>query len=124
MGQVLISAAGTLGKTVVFDGKPSYFQDSNIVWIDNDETFMTNQFLYYALGNVKWENYATERSVIPRIYNNKLSSVEIPAPPLSEQQRIVEEVEGYEAAISKAQAVMVGCAERKKAVLEKWLGRG
>ena len=37
-GDVLISAAGTIGRTVVYDGKPAYFQDSNIVWIDNDET--------------------------------------------------------------------------------------
>ena len=35
-GDVLISAAGTIGRTVVYDGKPAYFQDSNIVWIDND----------------------------------------------------------------------------------------
>ena len=35
-GDVLISAAGTIGKTVIFDGRDSYFQDSNIVWIDND----------------------------------------------------------------------------------------
>lgn len=30
-GDVLISAAGTIGRTVVFDGNPAYFQDSNIV---------------------------------------------------------------------------------------------
>lgn len=32
-GDILISAAGTIGRLVVFDGKPAYFQDSNIVWI-------------------------------------------------------------------------------------------
>lgn len=30
-GDVLISAAGTIGRVVVFDGKDAYFQDSNIV---------------------------------------------------------------------------------------------
>lgn len=41
-GTLLLSAAGTIGRVVVFDGKDSYFQDSNIVWIDNDETKVTN----------------------------------------------------------------------------------
>jgi type I restriction enzyme S subunit len=36
-GDVLISAAGTIGKTVIYDGEDGFFQDSNIVWIDNDE---------------------------------------------------------------------------------------
>lgn len=45
-GDILLSAAGTIGRTVVFDGKPSYFQDSNIVWIDNDETLLSNELSY------------------------------------------------------------------------------
>ena len=36
-GYILISTSGTIGKLVVFDGLPAYFQDSNIVWVDNDE---------------------------------------------------------------------------------------
>ena len=32
-GDVLISASGTIGRRVKYDGKPAYFQDSNIVWI-------------------------------------------------------------------------------------------
>src|SRR5688572_22745418 len=35
-GDILISAAGTIGRTLIFNGKPSYYQDSNIVWIDNN----------------------------------------------------------------------------------------
>ena len=44
-GTVLISAAGTIGRTVVYNGEPAYFQDSNIVWIDNNETLVTNKYL-------------------------------------------------------------------------------
>ena len=46
-GDVLISAAGTIGRTVVYDGKPAYFQDSNIVWIDNDESIVLNLSLIH-----------------------------------------------------------------------------
>lgn len=42
IGDILISAAGTIGKTVIYDGKDAYFQDSNIVWIDNDERVVIN----------------------------------------------------------------------------------
>ena len=48
-GDILISCSGTIGRTVVFDGKPSYYQDSNIVWIDNDEKIVTNQYLNYLI---------------------------------------------------------------------------
>ena len=46
-GDVLISAAGTIGRSVVFDGKDAYFQDSNIVWIGNDETIVSNEYFVY-----------------------------------------------------------------------------
>lgn len=45
-GDILISASGTIGRAVIFDGKDSYFQDSNIVWIDNDESILTNKYLF------------------------------------------------------------------------------
>lgn len=48
-GDVLISASGTIGRTVVYDGLPAYFQDSNIVWIDNDEQLVKNSFLYFSM---------------------------------------------------------------------------
>ena len=49
-GDVLISASGTIGRTVVFNGESAYFQDSNIVWIDNDETKVLNIYFKYLLS--------------------------------------------------------------------------
>ena len=49
-GDVLISASGTIGRRVVYDGEPAYFQDSNIVWVANDETNITNAYLYEFYG--------------------------------------------------------------------------
>ena len=46
-GSILISAAGTLGRVVKYKGERAYFQDSNIVWIDNDESILLNDYLYY-----------------------------------------------------------------------------
>ena len=33
IGDILISASGSIGRTVVYQGKDEYFQDSNIVWL-------------------------------------------------------------------------------------------
>ncbi|WQW40768.1 restriction endonuclease subunit S [Helicobacter pylori] len=81
-GDILISASGTIGRTVIYDGKPAYFQDSNIVWIDNDETLVKNDFLFYAYSNIKWN---TEHTTILRLYNDNFRNTLIPLPPLNEQ---------------------------------------
>ncbi len=81
-GDILISASGTIGRAVIYDGKPAYFQDSNIVWIDNDETLVKNDFLFYTYSNVKWN---TEHTTILRLYNDNFRNTLIPLPPLNEQ---------------------------------------
>ena len=86
-GDILISAAGTIGRTVVFDGKPSYFQDSNIVWIANDETKVTNRFLYYWYQTNPWK--ASTGGTIARLYNDNISKARVPVLPLEKQKRIV-----------------------------------
>ncbi|WP_187840972.1 restriction endonuclease subunit S [Helicobacter pylori] len=84
-GDILISASGTIGRAVIYDGKPAYFQDSNIVWIDNDETLVKNDFLFYAYSNIKWN---TEHTTILRLYNDNFRNTLIPLPPLNEQAAI------------------------------------
>ena len=74
-GDILISAAGTIGKTVIFDGRPSYFQDSNIVWIDNNELKVTNCFLNYYYKTEPW--VATGGSTINRLYNANIQSLKM-----------------------------------------------
>ena len=95
-GDVLISASGTIGRLVVYDGAPAYFQDSNIVWIDNDESLVLNRFLYYYYGIVHWK---TDKGTIERLYNRNLEKVLIPLPPLAVQERIVEILDKFTALI-------------------------
>lgn len=87
-GDVLISAAGTIGRTVVFNGEDAYFQDSNIVWINNDETKVLNKYLYYCYKNIRW--YTSTGSTILRLYNDNIRNSEIVAPDLSTQKRIAD----------------------------------
>ncbi|CAG1772005.1 hypothetical protein BAC3_02254 [uncultured bacterium] len=96
-GEVLISAAGTIGRTVIYNGEPAYFQDSNIVWLSNNETKVTNKFLYYYYKIIKWE---TEGGTIPRLYNDNILRTKIPIPPLSEQERIVAILDKFDALVN------------------------
>jgi type I restriction enzyme S subunit len=45
-GDILISASGTIGRSVIYDDKPAYFQDSNIVWISNNNEVILNEYLF------------------------------------------------------------------------------
>ncbi|WP_336718252.1 restriction endonuclease subunit S [Chryseobacterium mucoviscidosis] len=89
-GDVLISAAGTVGKTVIYDGKPAYFQDSNIVWIENDENIILNKFLYYFYQTKPWQT--TNGSTIVRIYNEDLKSIKVIFPKSIKCQRKIASV--------------------------------
>ena len=86
-GDVLISAAGTIGRTVVYNGEPAYFQDSNIVWIDNDESIVLNSYLRYCYELKPWK--ASEGGTIPRLYNDNIAKAVIAVPSIEEQKRIV-----------------------------------
>ena len=86
-GDILISAAGTIGRTVVYDGEPAYYQDSNIVWIDNDETMVLNRYLYYVYQLSPWQ--ISTGGTIARLYNDNIANAKINIPSLKEQERIV-----------------------------------
>jgi type I restriction enzyme, S subunit len=87
-GEILISASGTIGRRVRYDGKPAYFQDSNIVWLSNDEKQVLNDYLYRFYEICNWKS--TKGATISRLYNDNLRQIEIAFPKsLPEQQRIV-----------------------------------
>lgn len=85
-GEILISAAGTIGRLVVYNGEDAYFQDSNIVWIDNDESKVLNQYLYYCYQGITWK--VSTGSTILRLYNDDIRNTVIRVPSLPEQKKI------------------------------------
>jgi type I restriction enzyme S subunit len=93
-GDILISAAGTIGRTVVFDGSPSYFQDSNIVWLKHDESVVLNSYLRYCYAQNPWA--VSTGGTIARLYNNNILNAVIPVPSLAEQQKIVDILDRFD----------------------------
>ncbi|MCL4432730.1 MAG: restriction endonuclease subunit S [Epsilonproteobacteria bacterium] len=115
-GDILISASGTIGRLVVYDGLPAYFQDSNIVWIDNNEEIVINSFLFFFYETVKW---TTSDSTIARLYNDNLRSVQILKPSIKEQQKIAECLSSIDELITSSSKKIETLKEHKKALMQQ-----
>ena len=115
-GDILISAAGTIGRTVVYDGKPAYFQDSNIVWIANDEEIATNEFLRFAYQKIKWK---TDDNTIARLYNDSLRNIKVAIPTFSEQQKIADCLSSLDDLIRAEGERLEALKEHKKGLMQR-----
>ncbi|WP_455467976.1 restriction endonuclease subunit S [Streptococcus salivarius] len=86
IGDILISASGSIGRTVVYNGEDAYYQDSNIVWLKHDQQ-LDNLYLKQYYGIIKWSGI--EGTTIKRLYNKNILETNIFLPPsVAEQQAI------------------------------------
>lgn len=87
-GDILVSASGSIGRTVEYTGKDEYFQDSNIVWLMHDER-LENSFLKYFYQVVKWSGL--EGSTIKRLYNSNIlrTKIILPSSSDSDEQKLI-----------------------------------
>ena len=86
---------------VIFDGEPAYFQDSNIVWLENDESKILNKFLFYWYQTKPWKT--AQGGTIERLYNDLILQTEIPLYSLETQQRIVDVLDNFDAVCNSLQ---------------------
>ena len=86
-GDILLSASGTIGRIVEYDGEEAYFQDSNIVWLSHDKS-VCNKFLKVLYPIVRWDGI--EGSTIQRLYNDNFLKTRFMMPGVEEQEKIGE----------------------------------
>ncbi|CAB0894008.1 restriction endonuclease subunit S [Corynebacterium diphtheriae] len=121
-GTVLISASGSIGRTLVYDGQPAYFQDSNIIWLDHNGELL-NSYLeqFYSIAN--WNGI--EGTTIRRLYNEQFLAVPIPVPPaLEEQQAIGELFADLDALIEQRRAKHKKLQQTKTALMQRMFPQG
>ncbi|MDF1883976.1 restriction endonuclease subunit S [Sulfurimonas sp. SAG-AH-194-C21] len=119
-GDILISASGTIGRRVIYNGKPAYFQDSNIVWIDNNEEIVLNKYLYLFYGYCDWN--PSKGATISRLYNSDLRAIKISFPKsLEEQEKIVALLDEAFLAIDKAKVNAELNLQNAKELFESYL---
>jgi len=116
IGDVLISASGSIGKTVVYTGKDEYFQDSNIVWLQHDNRLL-NSFLKQFYTVVEWSGL--EGSTIKRLYNKNILDTPISLPKPEEQKKVGQLFIEFDNLITLQQRQLDKLAIVKKTMLEK-----
>lgn len=115
-GDILISASGSIGRTVEFAGNNEYFQDSNIVWLNHDER-LSNPFLKCFYSVVKWAGI--EGSTIKRLYNDNILNTVICMPSVPEQKCIGLFFENLDNLITLHQRKLEKLRNIKQSMLEK-----
>lgn len=109
-GDILISASGSIGRTVEFTGKDEYFQDSNIVWLKHGNE-IDNSFLKVLYSVVEW---SCEGSTIKRLYNDNFLKTEFMLPQIDEQIKLGTYFSNLEHFITlhqrKGKAAVSGCS--------------
>jgi restriction endonuclease S subunit len=118
-GEVMITCAGTVGKCVVYDGEDAYFQDSNIVWIDNPTQYISNGFLFHLLSKVDWRKLNS--TTIIRIYNDDLRNLKMSYPRKEEQQKISHLLSLLDERIATQNKIIEDLKKLKCAIIEKVL---
>lgn len=84
-GDILLSASGTIGRIVEYNGEEAYYQDSNIVWLSHDDS-LTNSFLKILYPTIKWNGI--EGSTIKRLYNDNFLNTSFMMPNTKEQEKL------------------------------------
>ena len=116
-GTVLISASGTIGKTFVYNGEDAYFQDSNIVWLEHDESIVSDKYLSKILPYITW--ISSEGSTIKRLYGRDFDEIQIPV--FNNQDYIVEKISQLESYIEQEKKRIDVIEEQKIEVINSYL---
>lgn len=115
-GDILISASGSIGRTVEYDGEEAYYQDSNIVWLQHNNEVL-NVFLKYFYLIVKWNGI--EGTTIKRLYNKNILNTKIELPVKEEQQKIGEFFSKLDRQIELEEEKLELLEQQKKGYMQK-----
>lgn len=116
-GEILITCSGTVGKCIRYDGQDAYYQDSNIVWIENTQAELSNELLYYLLSRIDWTRLNS--NTITRIYGDDLRNLLLAFPTdLEEQQDIADCLTSLDELIAAQAEKIEALKAQKKGLLQ------
>ena len=93
-GEILLSTAGTVGRAVVYNGEEAFFQDSNVVWLSNDESLINNEFLFHYCKSMPWK--IPSRGTIKHLHNYMIAETLIPILSKERQSQISQILDRFE----------------------------
>lgn len=124
-GDILVSIAGTLGKTAIIRAVDLPMNTNQAVsFVRLKDCSISKQYIKYAFDNPAIQDLLlskTKVTAIPNLTLEIISNCPIPLPPLAEQQRIVDRIESLFAKLDeakeKAQAVVDRFEDRRTMIL-------
>ena len=117
IGDILISASGTIGRTVIYQGEQAYFQDSNIVWLNTNKEQLVNIFLHQFYHIAKWSGI--EGTTIKRLYNSNILDTNIALPAIQKQTAIGNFFRNFDMQINTQSEKLEKLKQLKSAYLQK-----
>lgn len=107
---ILVARTGaTFGKTLIYNNDETAVFASFLIRINLDKTKVLPKYYWaFAQSDVYWNqaNNLMTGGGQPQFNGNALKQIQIPIPPLSIQEEIVSEIEGYQKIIDGAKAVV------------------
>lgn len=116
VGTILLSTSGTIGRQVEYKGEDAYYQDSNIVWLEHDDTVL-DSYLKQFYTVVKWQGL--EGSTIKRLYNKTILDTPFYRPSLPEQRKIADCLASMDEVIQKSKDELAKWQDLKKGLLQQ-----
>jgi type I restriction enzyme, S subunit len=125
LGDILFSKDGTVGKVAQVTDETKFVVLSSLAILRPNSHIILPEFLKYSLKNPELLNNALGMktgTAIRRIVLRNLKTLQIPLPPLNEQRKIVEILEGHlsrlDAAMEDVKQAKVKAARFRKSLLQ------
>lgn len=119
------TGVGTAGRVNIFNLNGQYFVDSHVTILRLDKSQLLPLFalyqLYYNVGFKNIEKMATGQSGQIELSIKTIANIKIPVPVLSEQQKIVAQIEDLEKQIAESQTIIDNSKQQKQEILDKYL---
>ena len=118
-GDLIISARGTVGALAELI-IPMTFNQSCYGLRGNDQ--LNNGYLFYILKQeIKQLKDKATGVTFGAIIKSTFDSIEIPVPPIIEQEKLITEITALENKIKSAEAIINAASEQKQAVMKEYL---
>ncbi len=122
IGDILVTAVGTIGKIWVVDtNEPFYFKDGNLVWLRNIKGAHCEYFrysLFYLIDEYKKVN--ANGAAYNALTIAKLKLMRCPLPPLSLQQSFAHKIEQIECQKAAVQSTITDLETLLAARMQYW----
>ena len=123
-GDIIISAVGTLGQCYLVKATDKfYFKDASVLWLENISNVNSRYIEFSFMSNQITEQVmeGSMGATVGTLTISRAKDIQIPLPPLPEQQRIVALLDEAFAAIDKAKANAEQNLKNTKELFESYL---